>query len=107
MFKRVSSGVKRQREQTKRLHATARNLGPGFAVIDDKWLVTRRPVNLPVDLDSSVFPDGWKYGDIVTLGSKENPARDRRTGAPISPMQQFRLVQAVAATEAEGCELPV
>jgi len=107
MFRKVSRGVKRQREQYKDLCKMARDLGPVFAVVDRRWLVCSIPINLPIDLTMSVYPDGWKYGDLVTLGSKENPARDRRTGAPIPPMQQFRLVQAVAATEAEGRELPV
>ena len=102
MFRRVSNGVKRMREQEKDLHRMAASLGPNFRVVDGRWLVSRTPMNLPVDIESSSLPDGWKYGDVVTLGSRENPARDRRTGALIPPMQQFRLVRPVAATGVEG-----
>ena len=48
------------------------------------------PKPLFVDADTLAMMDS-NYGDIVTLGSKDNIARDRCTGLPIPLDQRFVL----------------
>lgn len=45
----------------------------------------------PLYVDPEALSDQLREGDIVTLGSEENPARDWRTGIPVPPDQRFRI----------------
>ena len=49
------------------------------------------PINLLVD--SELLSDALCEGDIITLGSKEEPARDWTTGNQIPWDQRFRVVR--------------
>lgn len=48
------------------------------------------PLNLVVP--RNLIGQYFDVGDIVTLGSPNNPARDWRTGAPIPHDREFRIV---------------
>jgi hypothetical protein len=45
---------------------------------------------LPIDIPAGT--PGLNEGDIITLGSEGNPARDWRTGIPIPHTQKFKVV---------------
>lgn len=47
---------------------------------------------LPLEVPREALSEHLRVGDIVTLGTPENLARDWRTGIPVPPTQKFRIV---------------
>ncbi len=48
---------------------------------------------MPLEVAEGSIAACGAYGDIVTLGSKEHPARDWRTGIPVPHDQRFILTR--------------
>lgn len=54
---------------------------------------TRPPKPLIVDADALALMPEAEYGDIVTMGNKDNPARDMISGFIIPHTQRFVLTR--------------
>lgn len=75
--------------------------GKGAEVVM-KGVPERRPAApIPLPVSREMVPLVGNYGDIVTFGSREEPARDQRTGGIISPDQEYQLTPDENAVDAK------